>query len=109
MSYLPPPPPSAMPSDVKSTKEERERATLQQRRPEPTSNIDELHRRLHTDPRFNPPTPSPWKRAALLVFVLGLLYVAMTLRSAMRVKPEPDVIHAQRCVRGRPSYEIAQR
>jgi hypothetical protein len=30
---------------------------------------DEAHAALAADPRFDTPTPAPWKRAALLVFL----------------------------------------
>lgn len=89
-----------MPSDLKPTKEDRERErTLQDlRRLEPTSDINELHRRLKADPRFNPPTPSPWKRAALLVLMVGLLWLALSMRLQMKKPAQPEVLHAQRCV-----------
>lgn len=32
------------------------------------------------DPRFNPPTPSPWTRAALVLFVLLLFVAAVSVR-----------------------------
>lgn len=64
-------------------------------RPEPTSDIDELHARLHADPRFNPPMPSIWKRIVLLIFAATMLWLGMTLRKPMR---RPEVVHAQRYV-----------
>lgn len=36
-----------------------------------------------TDPRFNPPTPSPYARAALLIFVALLFWLAYVLRKAV--------------------------
>lgn len=65
-------------------------------RQEPTSDINELHARLHADPRFNPPTPSVWKRIALLVFAFSLLWLGMTLRKPVK---GPEVVHTQRCVK----------
>ena len=64
-------------------------------RPQPTSDIDELHARLYADPRFNPPTPSVWKRAALIILAITLLWLGVTLRKPMK---RPDVLHAQRYV-----------
>lgn len=32
------------------------------------------------DPRFNPPTPSAWKRAALLLFIVFLFWFSVRLR-----------------------------
>lgn len=40
-----------------------------------------------TDPRFNPPSPSPLKRAALLLFVLCLFWFALKLRTAKPPRP----------------------
>ncbi|KAI0636280.1 hypothetical protein C8Q77DRAFT_1102825 [Trametes polyzona] len=65
-------------------------------RDEPTSDIHELHRRLEEDPRFNPPTPSAWKRVALILFMLFLLYFGFKLRAT--VAEQPKVVHASRCV-----------
>ncbi|KAF9790277.1 hypothetical protein BJ322DRAFT_1103942 [Thelephora terrestris] len=46
------------------------------------------------DPRFNPPTPSPLKRAALLFFVFCLFWFALRLRtvnpSQSPPAPEPE-------------------
>ena len=86
--------PIAMSSDVKSEKAERRSPT--QRRSEPTSDIAELHRRLDEDPRFNPPTPSPWKRAALILLVVFLFWLGVTMRKQMAKQPE--IIHASRSV-----------
>lgn len=84
--------PSAVSTTVKS--EKAERRTPPQRRLEPTSDIDELHRRLAEDPRFNPPTPSPWKRAALIILVVFLFWLGITLRKQMARQPE--IIYASR-------------
>ncbi len=62
----------------------------------PTSDINELHARLRADPRFNPPTPSPWKRAALLLVVFVLVWLAFTMRKALSME-QPDVLYAKRC------------
>jgi uncharacterized membrane protein YccC len=57
---------------------------------EPKDDDDELEngRRRNvipptTDPRFNPPTPSPYARAALLIFVAFLFWWAFSLRRAV--------------------------
>ncbi|EIM83011.1 uncharacterized protein STEHIDRAFT_141539 [Stereum hirsutum FP-91666 SS1] len=47
------------------------------------------------DPRFNPPTPSRWKRAGLLVLVFVLFWVAISMRKSMRNAP-PKVLYANR-------------
>ncbi|PIL32353.1 hypothetical protein GSI_05599 [Ganoderma sinense ZZ0214-1] len=67
-------------------------------REEPTSDVRELHRRLAQDPRFNPPTPSPWKRIALIVFLISLLYLGLKLRlnAIQKLETEPSVVHANR-------------
>ncbi|KAH9933565.1 uncharacterized protein BXZ73DRAFT_46328 [Epithele typhae] len=65
---------------------------------EPTSDIKELQRRLQQDPRFNPPTPSAWKRVALIVFLLCVCWFAVQLRVSMipRQPEPPQVVHANR-------------
>ncbi|KAF7789773.1 hypothetical protein EIP86_000719 [Pleurotus ostreatoroseus] len=60
----------------------------------PTSDINELHARLREDPRFNPPAPSPWKRAALLLVIVLLCWLAFRMRKALVV--EQEVVHARR-------------
>ncbi|GJE85637.1 hypothetical protein PsYK624_017160 [Phanerochaete sordida] len=82
-----------MTSSVKSEKAERRSA---QGRLEPTSDVAELHRRLGEDPRFNPPTPSVWKRVALVVLVLGLFWVGISMRKQMSQAKNPDVVYASR-------------
>ncbi|KAI6021215.1 hypothetical protein EDC04DRAFT_2732863 [Pisolithus marmoratus] len=52
-------------------------------------------RRL-TDPRFNPPPPPAWKRAALIVFIIFLFWLAYSLRP--NKKPQQEVIYASRYV-----------
>jgi hypothetical protein len=43
--------------------------------------------------RFNPPPPAPWKRAALIFFIIALFIIAWR----MRIGPqEPIIIHADR-------------
>ena len=42
-----------------------------------------------SDPRFNPPSPSPLKRAALLLFVFCLFWFALRLRTAKQLQPLP--------------------
>ncbi|RDX46292.1 hypothetical protein OH76DRAFT_1356346 [Lentinus brumalis] len=66
-------------------------------RQEPTSDIRELHRRLEQDPRFNPPTPSAWKRIALVIFMLALFWLGLKMRlNAIEQTTDPKVVHAQR-------------
>ncbi|KAI0323760.1 hypothetical protein GY45DRAFT_1376082 [Cubamyces sp. BRFM 1775] len=65
-------------------------------RDEPTSDIHELHRRLEGDPRFNPPTPSVWKRVALILFMIALLWLGLKLRVATSQSQQPKVVHASR-------------
>ncbi|CDO75128.1 hypothetical protein BN946_scf185010.g53 [Trametes cinnabarina] len=65
-------------------------------RDEPTSDIHELHRRLEEDPRFNPPTPSAWKRVALILFMIACLWIGFKLRTAVVETQQPKVIHASR-------------
>ncbi|KAL6301506.1 hypothetical protein BKA93DRAFT_818936 [Sparassis latifolia] len=62
-------------------------------RPEPTNDVHVLSERLSRDPRFNPPTPSVWKRVALLIFVVVLFWLAFSMRAQHR---KPAVVHAQR-------------
>ena len=45
--------------------------------------------------RFNPPAPAPWKRAALIFFVVALFIVAFRMRTGDK---EPEIIHADRYV-----------
>ncbi|OCH84560.1 hypothetical protein OBBRIDRAFT_395844 [Obba rivulosa] len=61
---------------------------------EPTSDVHVLNERLNRDPRFNPPTPSPWKRIALLAFVVALFYVALKLR--VNLAKQTQVVYADR-------------
>ena len=48
------------------------------------------------DPRFNPPTPSPLKRAGLLLFVFFLFWLALRLRT---ISPPPlyPVLETNKC------------
>ena len=84
----------------------------EERRPsqEPTSDVRELHRRLAADPRFNPPTPSPWKRAALVVFIVVLFWVGLRLRLNLLEQgaEEQTVVHAQRYA-VRPGWRVLGR
>lgn len=81
-------------SDIKSSSASP--TSRYRQRPAPTSDINELHARLRADPRFNPPPPSPWKRAALILFVVFLLWFAYTLRKPLMAPFEPKVVHARR-------------
>lgn len=62
-----------------------------------SSREPELHRALREDPRFNVPTPSPWKRFALILFTAWLFWMAFTLRLNLNEKKAASqVIHADR-------------
>ncbi|CAL1715850.1 unnamed protein product [Somion occarium] len=64
---------------------------------EPTSDVNVLHRRLNEDPRFNPPTPSFWKRIALVITVFFLFWVAYSIRTPLYARPPKEtVVHANR-------------
>ncbi|EMD37164.1 hypothetical protein CERSUDRAFT_115076 [Gelatoporia subvermispora B] len=63
-------------------------------REEPTSDIHELNERLNRDPRFNPPTPSVWKRVALLVLIVVLFYVGIKMR--VNIAKQSQVVYADR-------------
>lgn len=56
------------------------------------------HRQLAQDPRFNPPTPSWWKRALLILFVIVTFWLYFTIRPSIRKEAQTPVIHAHRCV-----------
>ncbi|KAI0926362.1 hypothetical protein AcW1_008559 [Taiwanofungus camphoratus] len=60
----------------------------------PSRDVRMLQDRLKQDPRFNPPTPSPWKRAGLVLAVVVLFWLAFTLRAQLG-RP-PKVVHANR-------------
>lgn len=63
-------------------------------REEPTSDVRVLSERLQRDPRFNPPTPSAWKRAALLAFVVVLFYIAYNMR--VNLARQSQIVYADR-------------
>ena len=51
------------------------------------------------DPRFNPPAPSPLKRAGLLLFIAVLVWIAFYMRSGLlEAKRKPQIIYASRSV-----------
>lgn len=51
------------------------------------------------NPRFDQPTPSPYKRAALVIFTILLFYLALFLRASLLAhKKSPKVIYASRSV-----------
>jgi hypothetical protein len=51
------------------------------------------------DPRFNPPTPSPFKRLLLILFVIALFWMAISLRlNIWRAKRGQQVSLADGCV-----------
>lgn len=56
-----------------------------------------LHHELAADPRFHVPTPAPWKRVALLLFLAFLFYLAFSIRKVVQEPVKPKVVHAQRC------------
>ena len=56
------------------------------------------HRKLAEDPRFNPPTPSWWKRALVILFIVALFWLSFSLRASMREAAQPKIIHHHRCV-----------
>ena len=56
------------------------------------------HRQLAQDPRFNPPTPSWWKRALVVLFIVAMFWLYFSLRASMQQAAQPEVIHAHRCV-----------
>jgi hypothetical protein len=56
------------------------------------------HIQLAHDPRFNPPTPSWWKRALLIIFIISMFWLHSSLRASMQKAAEPQIIHTQRCV-----------
>lgn len=60
----------------------------------PTSDIQDLHERLESDPRFSPPVPSVWKRVALLATIALLFWLAFSLQS--RPPKVEKVVHANR-------------
>lgn len=49
------------------------------------------------DPRFNRPAPSPFKRAALLLLIAVLVWVAVQMRSGLlEAKRKTQIIYASR-------------
>lgn len=66
--------------------------------PNPQAEFAAAEEKRLADPRFNPPTPSRWKRAGLLVLVFVLFWVAISMRKSMRNAP-PKVLYANRSVR----------
>lgn len=64
------------------------------------SDVRELQRMLHADPRFNRPAPATWKRVALIIGMLLLFWLGITMRRALFAPlfNQPQVIHAQRYV-----------
>lgn len=57
--------------------------------------IPEVPVELPVDPRFHQPTPAPWKRAALLLFLFFLFWLAFSMRKDLWNK-KPEVIYAKR-------------
>jgi hypothetical protein len=56
------------------------------------------HRQLAQDPRFNPPTPSWWKRALVILFIVAMFWLYFSLRASMQRAAQEEIIHAHRCV-----------
>jgi len=56
------------------------------------------HIQLAQDPRFNPSTPSWWKRALLILFIISMFWLSFSLRAPMQKAAESQIIHTQRCV-----------
>lgn len=51
------------------------------------------------NPRFDQPTPSPYKRAALVIFTILLFWLALSLRASLLAhKRLPKVTYASRSV-----------
>lgn len=48
-----------------------------------------------SDPRFTEPTPAPWKRTALIAFILFLFWSAYKLQATTH---KPKVVHTDRYV-----------
>lgn len=51
------------------------------------------HIQLAQDPRFNPPTPSWWKRALLILFIISMFWLYFSMRASMH---KGQVLHAHR-------------
>ena len=56
------------------------------------------HRQLAQDPRFNPPTPSWWKRALVILSIVAMFWLYFSLRASMQRGAEEEIIHAHRYV-----------
>jgi hypothetical protein len=54
------------------------------------------HIQLAQDPRFNPPTPSWWKRALLILFIISLFWLYFSMRASMYKGARSQVIHSHR-------------
>lgn len=97
------------PQSIPGTKEKLEMSLEQKKvpleeqpdtEPNPQAEFAAAEQKRLADPRFNPPTPSRWKRAGLLVLVFVLFWVALSMRMNMRNAP-PKVLYANRSVRTR--------
>lgn len=56
------------------------------------------HVQLAQDPRFNPPTPSWWKRALLILFIIFMFWLYFSMRASMHRGAKSQVIHSHRYV-----------
>jgi hypothetical protein len=54
------------------------------------------HLQLAQDPRFNPPTPSWWKRAMLILFIIFMFWLYFSMQASMRKGTKSQVIHSNR-------------
>lgn len=52
------------------------------------------HVQLAQDPRFNPPTPSWWKRALLILFIISMFWLYFSMRASMQRGSQ--VLHSHR-------------
>jgi hypothetical protein len=69
------------------------------------------------DPRFHQPSPSPFKRAALIIVTLLLFWLALSMRTSLLKARKAKVIYAPRYLRPtfvilrsyRPTHQILER
>ncbi|KAF8274528.1 hypothetical protein EI94DRAFT_1825508 [Lactarius quietus] len=54
------------------------------------------HIQLAQDPRFNPPTPSWWKRALLILFIISMFWLYFSMRASMQRGSRSQVVHSHR-------------
>ncbi|KAH8990489.1 hypothetical protein EDB92DRAFT_1775181, partial [Lactarius akahatsu] len=61
------------------------------------------HIQLAQDPRFNPPIPSWWKRALLILFIIVMFWLSFSLRASMHRGARSDVVHCSQEHKFRPA------